>query len=410
MSEKASMSNEQPAIFYDRSRCVDDWICHRRRYLRTEYGGRGLAPVTRTHALALGSVVHELFECAFKAHLEAGTLDTAMGLAATLQEACDTVLPPFVESLRATGATPDRASEQAALAEGLFRGWFAARWREFHETYEVLGVEVECLYPHDGCIFASKPDLVVRRRADGTVWYWEWKTTSNVRDSWFKQWNYDIQFLAGALGVQATLGLEITGVIVQGLYKGYERENASGVKEQYSPLCYVYAREVGTVHGVEVEYSLETQRGKGWHKVGTWVDPGGVAAHVERLHTLAPDTLLAQFPQTPPHFIHAERLRTLLRQRAMRERDIALASADILVAQSHGHAELAALDLDVYFPQSFNACAPAFGSPCPFRDVCHVASIGEDPLASGLYDWRVPHHTTDPLFTGVQDDEEEEAA
>jgi len=46
------------------------------------------------------------------------------------------------------------------------------------------------------------------------------------------------------------------------------------------------------------------------------------------------------------------------------------------------------------FPQHFDQCAPAMGSPCPYTNLCYNPHMGADPLRQG-YTWRVPHHSTD---------------
>jgi hypothetical protein len=46
----------------------------------------------------------------------------------------------------------------------------------------------------------------------------------------------------------------------------------------------------------------------------------------------------------------------------------------------------------VHFPQIEKNCEPPFGDACPYRSACWVASINTDPIKSGLYVERVPHH------------------
>lgn len=50
--------------------------------------------------------------------------------------------------------------------------------------------------------------------------------------------------------------------------------------------------------------------------------------------------------------------------------------------------------LDFFFPQHDNHCL-RYGSPCSFSEVCFNDMVGDDPLGSGLYQIRTPHHSTE---------------
>jgi hypothetical protein len=48
------------------------------------------------------------------------------------------------------------------------------------------------------------------------------------------------------------------------------------------------------------------------------------------------------------------------------------------------------LEIDKYFDQNFDACW--FPTQCPMVPICHDPSVGWNPMGSGLYQIRTPHH------------------
>lgn len=51
--------------------------------------------------------------------------------------------------------------------------------------------------------------------------------------------------------------------------------------------------------------------------------------------------------------------------------------------------------LDIYFPQHRSSCHDYFGGNCPCIPICYNKQIFAAPLASGLYQVRVPHHAAE---------------
>lgn len=188
-------------------------------------------------------------------------------------------------------------------------------------------------------------------------------------------WGTAVQLHSTVKAIEHTTGQAVTGVIVQGLYKGYESYGKQG-----SPFCYAYHR-AGNPPFTTDQYEYEYK--PGFRRVPTWEMDGGVKGWVARM----PDTLLVdQFPQVPPIFVKEDLLSTFIEQTAFRE-DLIRATrvnlADPAYADEH-----AAL-LNRYFPQRFDQCQPAWGRPCGYRKLCHGRV--EDPLSEG-FEWRQAHH------------------
>lgn len=361
----------KPLRYYDRSRTVTDWKCPRARYLQYEYDGRGIVNGTQALELFLGTAVHD--------GLAAIASDISIDVVAELQRT------EFVQGLLTAGRDTEFASEQGSLVEGLLRGFHRAVWPRLMEGHEIIAVERELEYAHDGLVFMAKPDLVVRNLSDGSFWYIEYKTTSSKREAWINQWDTAIQLHSTIRAIEKTLGERVSGVIVQGLYKGYESYG-----KQNSPFCYAYQR-YGTPPFGKTENIYEYR--SGFKRFPTWELEGGVKAWVAGM----PEEVLGdQFPCTPPIYVKDHMIDNFFAQRSVREHEI-LEGVKLFNETGDDHV------LNTYFPQKFDQCQPGFGKPCDYRRICH--GYVPDPLEQGFV-LRQSHHAQE----AAQHKEEDESS
>lgn len=350
-------------VFYDRSRVTLDWKCPRARYWGNEWQGLGIVPAKRALYFDIGDAYHKAV--------------AALKMGEDTDEVVNDNVPPFRDALAANGMIAEKVEEQATLVEGLIRAYARHVLPALVREYRVLDVEAEFTMDHDGCRQGVKPDSLVERLSDGTLWYWEEKTTGWVGERWFQQWPRNIQLHSTAEAVERHLGREVSGVIVQGAYKGYEREG-----KQSSILCYGYQRP-GLTAGPEVLYEYRA----GSRRVPVWELSGGIRQWVGCMPNEVLSTL---FVQTPPIFLQRRLVEAFRRQVALRERQI----RDACELTNTGDQEEMRTLLDNVFPQHFSECAPAIGNPCAYADLCYNPFAEEDPLRHG-YTWRQPHHGTD---------------
>lgn len=264
------------------------------------------------------------------------------------------------------------AAEQGTLVEGMIRGFYRQVWPGLMTAYPtILAVEQEMTYQvSPGVAMMTKPDLVVQA-LDGSIWYVEYKSTSSNKQDWINSWQTAVQLHSGIRAVEQTLGVEVTGVIVQGLYKGYVSYG-----RQNSPFCYAYVRG-GQPPFIADRVSYEYA--SGFRRMPTWELPGGVGDWVAGM----PEVVLSgQFPQTPPIYVKGSLIDRFLAQVDIRERAIR-AAKDTMSSEN----ELAVMDAT--FPQNFDKCQPSWGRPCRYRILCH-GSVN-DPLDHG-YQVRESHH------------------
>lgn len=358
---------------HDRSRATTDWKCPRLRYLQYEFEGKGVVGGNLSLELYLGTAVHDGLAAMAAQHLNSGGVDIDLIASTARHQVYEALM--LRNQADSDGEAMEFANEQSTLVEGLLRGFHRQVWPSLMMAYPVIKViEGEMTYDHQGMRFMSKPDLVVAD-LEGNNWYIEYKTTSSKKEGWVNSWNTAVQLHSTVRAIESSIGEKVTGVIVQGLYKGYESYG-----KQSSPFCYAYRRN-GTPPFSQDEIVYEYKAG--FKRYPTWTLPGGVAKWVAGM----PDHILAdQFPQTPPIYIKDYLVDNFFAQRFVRETEIGMALEMLKEAKDEVEHDQV---LNGSFPQHFDQCYPGWGKPCGYRNICHGGVT--DPLAHG-YEYRVPHH------------------
>ena len=354
--------------YTDRSRIEKDWRCPRGRFWSTEFGGRGIAPAGKSFDLEFGTLVHEGVEAAV-AHSNAVPVLAA-----------DVVQQKVANFVRANGGDEMQAHQWAAIGYGLVAGFMRSVWPQLQQEYELVATEREVLLPlTKDLTLQARPDLVLRNRNTGALWNFELKTTGYIEAQWLQSWTKAPQLQLTVLAAEQSFGEPFAGSVVVGLYKG--RKGRDG--RQSSPFAWGWRTE--DLPGIlRPQFSYEEQRRKGWERFLTNGYPGGVAQWVADM----PSELLAnQFVMTEPIFVRRDLVDALVRQVIAREDEIARAATRFAV-----DGVVTPAVLDEVFPQYFNNCTPAFGHACEFNEPCWVPWVGRDPLASGLFQPREPHH------------------
>jgi hypothetical protein len=359
-------------LFLDRTRNSTDLKCRRMRYWAFEWRRRGISARLRGVPLEMGSIIHDAL-----AHLlEGREIDEVAAEAVTRHQKA--------QDEGKLGLAEERVLESQVLLEGMLRGWHRFVLPRILSEYHVIKVEGEVIYDFLGCRLGAKPDVLLRRKGDQTLWYVEWKTTSTMSPEYFNSWTKAVQLHAGALGVARTIGEEIAGAIVFCIYKGYWNKK---YRRQESIFCYGYGPRDNGDHAFPQRLAYE-------YKPGLIKYP---IVDIKRWVAEMPEDVLSeQFADTGPVLLDERLCEAWLRQTAIREKEIDHAVNLIeLAASPEAREEI----LDRYFQQNFNECLPAFGGfRCSYHDACHVKHIGEDPIGSGIFDLREAHHTTDPVW------------
>lgn len=367
----------------DRSRMAAMFDCPRLRWNRYHAEGTGLTAKSEKLALVAGNWLHQGIESLFGGEGIDRAIEVAHDRWWELVESCQD--------------TPHFVPEQRALLEGLLRCWAIERLPKIREEFDLVLAEQELIWPmapdiHD----MLRVDALLRRRSGGGLYYLEVKSTSTGGDRWAASWQRHSQLLANVQAIEETLGERCEGVMIEGIVKGRrakDRDSRSPMfeeKVQQSPLCYMWINEATG------EESAEYQRAKDWRKVPTW-EHLPIAEWVSKL---SPEVRAKQFSPVPPITPQRAQLVRFRRQAVAQERLVAQA-IEWLGSEEARDPERREFIMDTCFPLNDNHCRRFLDYPCEFEALCFTPEIEADPLGSGLYERRVPHHPAE-LEEGVR--------
>lgn len=383
----------------DRSRQIDYQECPRRRYLGfhhpTPLGRIGIRKVRMTIPLATGIYTHR------------GLAELLHG--ANIDDAVEAAIGEYWSEIHNRGLTVEPgenstyvADEQTAWVEAALRAYAAVRLPQLLSEYEVLDVEREMDLPLEaGLIMMTRHDALLRNYDTGERVIQSYKTAANYDSRTARQAEHDIQGLSEVAAAEYHLG-KIDAIRMEYLIKGPRREypKDSGHWEQYSPLIRGYVKPGITTMDDEYGWKRDYTDSDGkdrkldyrsWKSFHAWEVQGGVKAWIELLATgqvqpEAGDCLSQQFVIPQLYYRQEDDLRDWYEQTLSQEMNI---KATLEYEPEFGTAEHRSW-LNRHFPQHRQSCD--YPGPCQFTDICFSTNLREDPLGSGLYQPRVPHH------------------
>lgn len=201
---------------------------------------------------------------------------------------------------------------------------------------------------------------------------------------------------------------KIQGIKMQFLMKGDRKEQpkGSGHRIQYSPLIRGYKKEgvaspeyAFTWQWINPETGKETKLYYGhWKPFNAWETEGGVKAWIELLAsgTIQPeagrDPLGDQFISPVPYFRQDRDVQSWMTSTKYQERLVWEHAQECIRAMESGDKEKFQTLLDQYFPMYNGRGACHYPYDCSYVEICHGVAVGDDPLGSGLYVARTPHH------------------
>jgi len=333
-------------LLTDRTSVEKDQDCQMSYWWYKHATGTGIVPIEDAVELADGSQIH-----------------------AALQRLALAV-DPIAEARVLVSESPlpdDIPSRERCLR---YHGWVLA-WAHYIEprirdTYETLMLEHELVLERNGLMWATTPDRVYRDKKSGVIVVDDYKSATSLF-GWSSYWPYAIQVHVQLAAVQEELGEKVAYGRVRGLVKGV-------MKEGHLLHPYVWAHM--TKDG---EWSKEWKSGMSHEPV--WDYAQGIESWVLKLGL---EVAQEQFPLSQPIFLNERLLTTLFKQRAKREQEIASVREEALVNPT---------TRDDHFNYHFARCRPmGWRRACPYLAACHNATVNANPLASGLYRPRQPHH------------------
>lgn len=370
--------------------------CRRLRYLTYHYGGKGLSRTVASLPLINGDFVHKALACLVQGEDMNGVLEALSNQYRADMQGRTVYGELDLEFL---------INEQLTLLEGLVRAWGRVRLNALLSEYDIVDIEREVEWEMaPGIIVMLRMDLVLRRKRDKLLFVKDYKTVGTLYDDWAKKFEHDTQLLCYTLAAEAIYKEPIGGLLMEGLIKGRRAKEKAvtspfhGLMIQQSPLCYAYKSGVAKNPNAFV---YEHKWSRGAEKVPVWEMPGGIE------HWLATEwsdldclELFVPLPAIKPVRRDAERW---LRQMTHQERGIRhdVDEAERLrrewdEQQTDDTWDEYQVFLDEMFPQNQNHCHRyTFNHPCPNEQLCFTEEVEADPLKSGLYEVRIPHHATE---------------
>lgn len=385
-----------------------------------------------------------------QAHDRLPTTDEVRAIIATARNGYETLLTKkgFRGGMFSSEVITETIKEQSALIHGLI--WTVALrfipW--LHQTYKVIEVEQERLHflhcecgagplpqaDHDarGCTGRAlmiKTDLLAQHRVGGHLAYFEGKTTGWESDAWAEQWETKPQLGLGTLGLEKRYGQEVSELYIIGMNKGSRKKDQTkdldeghplyGMKRQQSALCYGYCRPgnpplakddwVPAYEWIN-EAGEKKTKSKAHKRRGVWQmaesdwalwqayqgsDPDMVPEEfwVRQLPQSVLDKVIFVLGPMNPQIAQLDSLRRGMNTEEARWQDTLWRLYEFQTTTGKGWAtpEFQHL-LDELIPRSWN-CRP-FGKEhqCEMVPICFKHEGWQEPLSSGRFQPRRPHH------------------
>lgn len=335
-----------------------DLKCSRLRFYRNEYAQVGIQPVLPDVDSALGIIVHQEIVAGMTGK---GVDEAARAARLLAQQLC-----------KDAGIQQPNAIEIPLLAYGLVYAFLTRVLPGILREYEIIACEETVYYQGEhGISWSARPDVILKKKVDGTLWYLELKTTSLDSQRFCSLFQHKAQVHLGCLAYEETMKVPIEGVIFQGLNKGGKYEGS-----YRSRLIMGYKFEIPGA--TTATYSLGYK--KGFKRFLATEYPGGQSAWIDQLPV---EEVAETFPVTPPTAINRPMLMRWMRQRELREVQVREFWSKMEGITDESELQLL---LDTYFPQNTDACRNALtGAQCEMYECCWNTKVEVDPVASGLY-------------------------
>jgi len=420
--------------YVDRSRALRYQACPRARFWEYEYRGRGLRPKSLRIPLTVGLWVHE--GAAMMMRDVQGDRESE-GDAEAAVEHCLRGYEAQVEDrgfdLDSNEQVQYTVLEQGALIEGLIRLHHARGLPAILRQYEVLEVEQEDIMPLADSAdiqWMSRADALLRDREMGELYVYSLKTAAEWSEWTQETFEHDMQGCSEVVAIEHRLrggdeiglvpppnGGTIAGVQMHFLLKGKRQKDETRGRAQNSPFCYGLRTLVQGVTNDTYEYAWSRywtcshehpmrkskwypdgmchggrnhKLNDNWQRFPAWEYPGGVKAWfgllASGIQPDAGDALGSRIVMPVPIYRDAEQLEDWKIQIREQERRIARAYGPA-GSETAGDRQW----INEHFPQYSKSCD--YPSKCPFQPLCFGAqAVRDDPLASGYFIERRPHH------------------
>jgi hypothetical protein len=364
--------------YFSRSASDTDDGCGRARFWNTVFGDRGLESTEPKDALEFGTYIHKGME-------EIWTTGKIS-----------------LETYDFKGLPAD----MALVGRGLLYAYYNTVYQRYkQEGWKLLYSEQECAaqigvspVAKRPLILLAQPDLLLQHEETGIVRYVEIKTTKLLSADYIESWRYAPQLAAGFECVWQTLGIQVDDFVMQLMYKGtYYKDEGRWASVFTSAWRKAFVEDAKQENFHDWMWSAKRPASwKGWERINL-IDAYAAGDFTEERWLgwlLAQGALEEQCPETPPMVFNKKMVEAWMRYKCKREGEIADVTHEVFDTEDYGGAGSPDTLAEV-FPQKFLKCRPVMGFPCNFLSLCWNPMEEKNPLQSGKYSWRQPHHKTE---------------
>lgn len=423
--------------------CYQD--CPRYRYNQYLLNGTGVVAVAKSIPLLTGGSIHRGIEYMMNRIRINQDIDVDVAVTVAVREY---VAECEKERFRFTGRGTDTDkqqwftfNEQKALIEALIRVWAIVEAPNIIERYTVVAVErdIEPLLLAPGVLFQAKVDAELQEKDTGAfhnyslksvkswdsrsensyksdlqgvteIWVVEQdaarrnKTIANILNE-FQEVNSSFPFPQKNLQAMSdylkklTLDKQVSAVRFCILIKGARYASAyaedTDLHITHSPLIrgYKYLSPGGIAYAHSYKYPNPANKsgfgmlGKGWDAFNVW-DEMGVKEWINMLasgevQAECGDILKSQVFSPVEYFRSEQEIEVAIKEVRYQEARIQWAATGLDKNPEY---------LEMHFPHVRKHCEFHFGGPCEYKALCWQPEVEVDPVGSGLYQIRMPHH------------------
>lgn len=428
--------------------------CPRYRWNQYFLGDKGVVPVTRSIPLATGSAIHRGVEhCLNRIRVgqEVDSDNAAMLAVETYIKECEN------RGFRGKDLEKDAQqrftfNEQKALVEALVRIWIIRELPLIKARYKILAVEreIEPIKLVDDIWFQAKVDAEFQELETGDYHNYSLKTMRQWGEREENSYKSDLQGLTEIWAVEEDakrnntliqevddrleflkasnqyppknlftisdwlkkqkLDKKIMGVRFCFLIKGAWKKNEySELKVTYNPFIRGY--KFFSPNGISYAHSWyypnpenksgKSILGKGWEPFNVWESDLTIKQWVEaiasgQIQEVCGD-LVSQYVVTPPEYCrHESEIEEGIRE--VREQEVRVFQGGSLLNSKNIRFGESREEIEArYFPHNRKHCFFHFGDQCEYFSLCWSPEVNSDPIGSGLYEIRTPHHEKERL-------------
>lgn len=361
-----------PKWLTDRSRFLDGFNCEWKRLLRFHAFDTGFERSALYAPLATGISVHAALETILKHK------------ASTREEVSNLISVPLDDYVKANIDTAfenplDDIRQQVSIVEALAHAYTRITIPWIYDNFEIVDVEADqAVELPGGILWRARPDFVTRAKPAGRLAIHDFKSAAYWSDPDHDQWRDSLQQMLNGYVASMVYGERVESYYIHILVKGTKKAPSYLTHPMYRPANPPIVKEDILPHWTSKKDYARVFAPYIPMLIPEWVWSMDAAYCAKTV------------PVVGPFLINYDKVERFLSGLPTNETNW-MRKLDGLQWARWADPEFQ-LHLDRTFPRTYN-CYEFGGRRCQFYGICHREAGWENPIASGLYHVRKPHHT-----------------